>query len=98
MPTGFPICFGAMVYLSRVRLPLCYQPTPNRSLNGCTSCLTVVTGRRIEGGKKAILSLRAGPSRCDIHGVLRSNAGPKSPLMTNEGTSNNFEFEASRST
>ena len=37
------------------------------------------SGRRIEGGKKAILTERAGLSRCDIHGMLRSNADPQSP-------------------
>lgn len=60
-------------------------------------------GRPGKGGKKAILALvqRGGRSRAmvmdslktaDIHGALREHASPKSHLMTDEGTSYNWEF------
>lgn len=60
-------------------------------------------GKPGKGKKQAILTLveRGGPSRsfvmdnlrtADIHRVLRENADLKSRLMTDEGTSNNWEF------
>lgn len=60
-------------------------------------------GKPGKGGKQAILSLvqRGGPSRSfvmedlttrEVFKVLRENADLKSRLMTDEGTSNNWEF------
>lgn len=60
-------------------------------------------GKPGKGGKQAILTLvqRGGPSRSfvmetlttkDVFKVLRENADLKSRLMTDEGTSNNWEF------
>ena len=60
-------------------------------------------GKPGKGGKQAILTLvqRGGGSRslvmdglktADIHGVLRKHASTKSHLMTDEGTSHNWEF------
>ncbi len=60
-------------------------------------------GKPGKGGKQAIMTLvqRGGRSRSmvmdglkttDIHHVLRENASTESHLMTDEGTSHNFEF------